>query len=164
MKKYPVLLLICFLSLINLTYTSAQSISTNENLNANNQLSNNFIQEVLELVNIERQKESLRPLKISASLNHYAQIRTEEITKTFSHRRPNGSSCFTIIPQPYRLAGENIAAGPPSAKIVVEAWMNSPSHKENIMNPKFREMGIGYLYLPNSEYKHYWTQLFRRKF
>ena len=124
----------------------------------------NFAQEVLELVNQERAKEHLQPLKLSSSLSHYAQIRAKEITKKFSHTRPSGYSCFTVIPKPYKIVGENIAAGQRSAKEVVEAWMNSPSHRENIMNPKFRELGMGYLYLPDSKYKHYWAQFFRAKY
>ncbi len=123
----------------------------------------NFAQEVLELVNIERAKEHLQPLKLSGSMNHYAQIRAKEITKSFSHTRPSGYSCFTVIPKPYRMVGENIAAGQRSAKEVVQAWMNSPGHRENIMNPKFQELGMGYLYMPNSKYKHYWAQLFRTR-
>lgn len=126
-------------------------------------VSNNFAREVLELVNYERGKEHLKPLKLSNSLNHYAQIRAKEITKKFSHTRPSGYSCFTVIPKPYKVVGENIAAGQRSAKEVVQAWMDSPGHRENIMNPKFRELGMGYLYLPDSKYKHYWAQLFRVK-
>lgn len=124
----------------------------------------NFAQEVLELVNQEREKEHLRPLKLSSSLSHYAQIRAKEITKKFSHTRPSGYSCFTVIPKPYRMVGENIAAGQRSAKEVVDAWMNSKGHRENIMNPNFRELGMGYVYLPDSKYKHYWAQFFRVRY
>lgn len=126
-------------------------------------VSQNFAQEVLDLVNEERRKENLKPLKLANDLNHYAQVRAKEITKRFSHTRPNGSSCFTAVAKPYRMVGENIAAGQKSSREVVEAWMNSPSHRENIMNPKFREMGVGYLYQPNLKYKHYWAQFFRLK-
>ena len=126
-------------------------------------VSSNFAQEVLELVNVERAKEHLKPLKLSGSLSHYAQIRAKEITKKFAHTRPSGYSCFTVIPKPYRMVGENIAAGQRSASEVVTAWMNSPDHRANIMNPKFRELGMGYLYLADSKYKHYWAQLFRTK-
>lgn len=124
----------------------------------------NFAQEVLDLVNVERAKEHLNPLKLSSSLNHYAQIRAKEITKSFSHTRPSGYSCFTVIPKPYRMVGENIAAGQRSAKEVVQAWMDSPGHRENIMNPKFKELGMGYVYLPDSKYKHYWAQFFRLRY
>ena len=126
-------------------------------------VSDNFAQEVLYYVNVERQKANLKPLKLSRDLNHYAQVRAKEITKQFSHTRPSGYSCFTAIPKPYRMVGENIAAGQKSSQAVVIAWMNSPSHRENIMNPKFRELGVGYLYQPDLKYKHYWAQFFRLK-
>lgn len=126
-------------------------------------VSQNFAQEVLELVNLERRREHLQPLKLASDLNRYAQVRAKEITRRFSHTRPNGTSCFTAVARPYRMVGENIAAGQRSSREVVEAWMNSPSHRENIMNPKFRELGVGYLYMPNLKYKHYWAQFFRLK-
>lgn len=126
-------------------------------------VSENFAQEVLALVNAERAKEHLKPLTLSGAMNHFAQIRAKEITKKFSHTRPSGYSCFTVIPKPYRAVGENIAAGQRSAREVVQAWMNSPGHRANIMNPKFQELGVGYLYLPDSNYRHYWAQLFRTK-
>ena len=149
--------------LIVLIFCAVTVASAADKWKIENSVSSNFAQEILELVNIERAKENLKPLKLSNSLNHYAQIRAKEITKKFSHTRPSGYSCFTVIPKPYRIVGENIAAGQRSSKEVVQAWMDSPGHRENIMNPKFRELGMGYLYLPESKYKHYWAQLFRVK-
>lgn len=149
--------------LIVLIFCAATVASAADKWKVENSVSSNFAQEVLELVNIERAKEHLKPLKLSKSLSHYAQIRSKEITKKFSHTRPSGYSCFTVIPKPYKMVGENIAAGQRSAKEVVQAWMDSPGHRENIMNPKFRELGMGYLYLPDSKYRHYWAQLFRVK-
>ena len=152
-----------FLLLTVLIITTASVAFAQSKWKDTSQVSENFAREVLELVNEERAKEHLKPLKLSSSLNHYAQVRAKEITKKFSHTRPSGYSCFTVIPEPYRTVGENIAAGQRSAEEVVQAWMDSPSHRENIMNPKFKELGMGYLYLPDSKYKHYWAQLFRLK-
>lgn len=127
-------------------------------------VSENFAQEVLDLVNAERGKERLKPLKLAKDLNHYAQIRAKEITKKFSHTRPDGRSCFTVVPKyGYRILGENLAGGQRSPEEVVEAWMNSPGHRANIMNPNFEELGVGYLYVDNSKYRHHWAQLFRKK-
>ena len=146
MKKiFTSLLVILIFSAVNIASAASQwKVDTT--------VSSNFAQEVLELVNVERAKEHLKPLKLSGSLSHYAQIRAKEITKKFAHTRPSGYSCFTVIP-----------AGQRSASEVVTAWMNSPDHRANIMNPKFRELGMGYLYLADSKYKHYWAQLFRTK-
>ena len=56
------------------------------------------------------------------------------------------------------LCGENIAAGQGEPKDVVEAWMNSPGHRDNIMNKDFKKIGIGYC--EGGEYGAYWAQLF----
>jgi uncharacterized protein YkwD len=57
-------------------------------------------------------------------------------------------------------ASENIAAGPATAAAVVDAWMASPSHCPNIMDPQMTNLGTGYYLAPSSMYKHYWTQNF----
>lgn len=147
----------------NIASAATVSISVNGKWKNEETVSSNFAQEILQLINYERAKEHLKPLKLSSSMNHYAQIRAKEITKKFSHTRPSGYSCFTVIPKPYRTVGENIAAGQRSASEVVAAWMNSKGHRENILNPNFKELGMGYLYLPDSKYKHYWAQLFRTR-
>jgi uncharacterized protein YkwD len=56
----------------------------------------------------------------------------------------------------YRWAGENIAYGQTSAQEVMQSWMNSAGHRQNILNPKFRDVGIAYAY-GNT---FYWTQNF----
>ena len=121
----------------------------------------NFAEEVLNLVNLERQKVGAKPLELSPQLMKYAAVRAEEITENFSHTRPNGASCFSIIKISYRRIGENIAEGQNSPQSVVEAWMNSKGHRENILNPEFGKLGVGYFNDPESEYQHYWVQLFK---
>ena len=120
----------------------------------------NFAQEVLELVNIERAKFGRQPLKLSAGLMQAAEVRAGELPKKFSHTRPNGSSCFTAVRSSYSYIGENIAAGQRSPEEVVESWMNSEGHRKNILNKNFRNLGVGYVNVENSEYGHYWVQLF----
>ena len=58
-----------------------------------------------------------------------------------------------------KLVGENIAYGPKSAEEVVQGWLDSPGHCENIMNPRFAEMGIAYAQGPASKHGLYWVQL-----
>ena len=120
----------------------------------------NFVEEVLRLVNIERRRVGLKSLKLSGSLNQSAAIRAREIQKKFSHTRPNGSKCFTAIKISYGYAGENIAAGQISPEQVVEGWMNSKGHRENILSRHFQYLGVGYYNNPNADYEHYWVQLF----
>ncbi len=58
-----------------------------------------------------------------------------------------------------KLVGENIAYGPKSADEVVQGWLDSPGHCENIMDPRFAEMGIAYAQGRASKHGLYWVQL-----
>ena len=58
-----------------------------------------------------------------------------------------------------RLVGENIAYGPKSVEEVVQGWLDSTGHCENIMDPRFAEMGIGYAAGKASRRGLYWVQL-----
>jgi uncharacterized protein YkwD len=58
-----------------------------------------------------------------------------------------------------KLVGENIAYGPKSPEEVVQGWLESPGHCENIMNPRFAEMGIAYAAGQASRRGLYWVQL-----
>ena len=121
---------------------------------------NDYLWEVFKLTNQEREKENLSPLTMSQALSDGAAIRSEEIVDTFSHTRPDGSSCFTAIDQSYNFTGENIASGQPSAESVVTAWMNSTGHRENILREVFKKIGVGYTYDATAEYKQNWVQMF----
>ena len=119
-------------------------------------------QQVLALVNEERRKAGVAPLTLSAELQSAAAIRAEEITRRFSHTRPDGSKFSTVIPNGKYTMGENIAAGKNTAAKVVQQWMNSPGHRANILRSDYTELGVGYVYKENSQYMHYWGQIFRR--
>ena len=113
---------------------------------------------------IERAKEGLKPLILSDRLNDAAMIRAREISKKFAHERPNNTPFHTAIKKNpnFRMSGENIAAGSSTSEGTMNQWMNSQGHRENILNSDFTELGVGYFYAPNSTYKYYWVQLFRR--
>ena len=120
-----------------------------------------FATEVLQLVNTERRKVGVRPLRMSTDLMQATAIRARELTERFSHTRPDGSDCFSVLRDRNRHLGENIAAGQSSPASVVDSWMHSSGHRANILNARFSEIGIGYCYDGNSEYGHYWVQMFR---
>lgn len=120
---------------------------------------------VLKRINQERKAKGLSPLKMDNTLNAAADARAKEIVKEFSHTRPNGTSCFTILDEAkykvsYTMAGENIAAGYDSADTVMTAWMNSKGHRENILNSGYDKVGIGYYYNSLQPYRYYWVQIF----
>lgn len=119
-------------------------------------------QGVLELVNAARAQNGKSPLTLNDSLCGVAQLRAEEIVKSFSHTRPNGTSCFTAIQEAGIRAGamgENIAAGQSSPASVMDSWMNSEGHRANILSGDFSSIGIGYVN-SGSGYGHYWVQMF----
>ena len=119
-------------------------------------------EEIVRLVNVERKKAGLPAVKLSRELYRPAMIRAREIVKSFSHTRPNGlpfNSVFYGIT--YRTVGENLAAGQTSCEMVMQQWMDSPGHRANILNKKFRYLGVAYLYSGKGKYKHYWVQEFK---
>ena len=98
---------------------------------------------------------------IFPDLMRAAKVRAEEITRHYSHTRPDGSDCFTAVKEKYGHLGENIAAGYKTPQEVVDGWMNSEGHRKNILNPAFTKIGVGYLYT-GKDMAHYWVQMFGR--
>ncbi len=119
-----------------------------------------LVEQVLEFVNQERDRTGAVRLKNYAPLERAANIRAVEISKSFAHTRPNGASCFTVLPYAVSYGGENIARGFRDPEALVDAWMGSPSHKKNILNRNYRESGIGLYELDG---KLHWVQLFTKK-
>jgi uncharacterized protein YkwD len=114
--------------------------------------------EVLDLVNKYRLENGLSEVRYDATAELAANIRAEETEVLFEHTRPDGSSCFTALDElnaSYMGVGENIAAGQRNADEVMTSWMNSPGHRENILNSGFTKIGVGYA--PSGKY---WTQMF----
>jgi len=139
--------------------TTAASTSTTTN---NTQTDNTQAAQVLALVNKERAKENLAPLKLNTALTKVAQLKSEDMKNKnyFNHTSPTYGSPFAMMQQfgiNYKYAGENIAKGQKTAEAVVTAWMNSEGHRKNIMNKNFTEMGLGYV---KSGSTTYWTQMF----
>lgn len=115
-----------------------------------------YAEQVLELVNEEREKEGLSALRWDDRAADAAEVRAEELQSLFSHTRPDGSSCFTALDEEgasYRSAGENIAMGQRTPEQVMDSWMNSSGHRANILNSSFKAIGVGY-------YENGWVQLF----
>ena len=120
-----------------------------------------FAHQVVKLVNEERAKAGLSPLQIVEKAEAAAAVRAKEIETSFSHTRPNGSSFSTALKEQgvsFRGSGENIAWGQKTPEAVMNAWMNSPGHRANILNRSFTGIGVGYQ--QNSRGVGYWTQLF----
>lgn len=84
-------------------------------------------------------------------------------TNTFSHTGANGSTVATRVTAAgynWTMVGENIAAGQPTLASVMQAWLNSPGHCANIMDPRFAAMGIAFATNPDTREGIFWTQVF----
>lgn len=118
---------------------------------------------VLMLTNRERQKAGLSPCKGNDSnLNRSARAKSEDMAANnyFSHQSPTFGDPFAMMRNfgvLYQTAGENIAKGQPTPQEVVTAWMNSPGHRENILNGSYTHLGVGYV---RKYGQAYWTQQF----
>lgn len=118
--------------------------------------------EVVRLVNIERQKAGLAPLKASSQLSNVARMKSKDMADKnyFSHTSPTYGSPFDMMKQfgiSYRTAGENIAKGYLSPASVMNGWMNSSGHRANILNGSFGTIGVGAYTVGGTTY---WTQMF----
>lgn len=117
--------------------------------------------QVLERINQERQKYGLNPVTVDTALNAAAMHRAAECAVYFSHTRPSGDSCFSVLSEygiSVSAAGENIAAGQTSAESVMDSWMNSDGHRANILNASYTTVGIGCFL--QSGGKPCWVQVF----
>ena len=116
----------------------------------------------IEIANQARRENGLTDLTYDGVLSSLAGTRAAEAAQSFSHTRPDGRSCFTILDDnavAYMTCGENIAAGQTSEEEVMNAWLNSPGHRANILNGAFNKMGIAY-YDAGDEYGRYWVTIF----
>lgn len=99
---------------------------------------------IITLVNQERAKVGLPPLKAHNSLMESAKIRAKEVKESqlMNHKRPDGSSYSTAIMIPVKGSGENITLGnlPENA---MAAWMESTGHRNNILNKNYTHIGVG---------------------
>jgi uncharacterized YkwD family protein/spore coat assembly protein SafA len=119
--------------------------------------------EVIRLVNIERSKRGLQSLTQNWQLSRVARYKSQDMINKgyFSHTSPTYGSPFRMMESfgiRYSSAGENIAMGQRTPQEVMNAWMNSPGHRNNILSPSYSQIGVG---LAKSKAGvAYWTQMF----
>lgn len=96
------------------------------------------------------------PLLVEAARAHSHDMVTRAF---FSHTNPDGEDPgdrLEALGYPWTAYGENIASGQTSVDEVMRAWMGSPGHCSNIMDPDFTEIGLGF-------HETRWTQVFGRR-
>ncbi len=114
---------------------------------------------VVALVNEERAEAGLEPVYAVPVLNDAAEVRSAEIVSNFSHTRPDGRGCSTVLNDnsiPWHTCGENIAYGYTTPEAVMDGWMDSDGHRANILGD-FDYIGVGVV---QENGILYWTQVF----
>jgi uncharacterized protein YkwD len=107
------------------------------------------------------------PLRASDVLSAAARMQAQDLAarSLLSHRGADGSDPgqrATRAGYRWRVVGENVASGPQTADEVIAGWLESPDHCENIMDPRYTEMGIAYAVDARSSGFIYWSQVFGR--
>lgn len=103
--------------------------------------------EVIRLTNEKRQAAGLLPLEANSVLSQAAQAKAADMLNRdyWAHTAPDGVApwkFFADFGYKYRYAGENLARDFANAQSAIDAWMASPSHKENLLSYKYKEIGI----------------------
>lgn len=122
--------------------------------------------EVITLVNKERTSRGLEALAKNDVLSKLARLKSQDMVDKdyFDHQSPTYGSPFDMMKSfgiTFKNAGENIASGQSTSKMVMVDWMNSPGHRENILKEEYQEIGVGVVKDSNGQL--YWTQMFIRK-
>ena len=143
----------------------SSTASNNSGDNSNEE----FTQKVLELTNDFREENGLEPLKWDPELAQAAQDYSETMGEQdfFDHTGKDGSLPWdrtAAAGDDNTKVGENIAAGQLTPEEVVQDWINSPDHRENMLDPDYEFLGVGYHEqnpdTGNLNYNYYWTQEF----
>lgn len=105
------------------------------------------VQDLLNLTNEKRKENGLAPLTLNTQLAHAAQMKADDMfaKNYWAHVAPDGVTPWVFFRNSgyeYLYAGENLARGFDSAADVVNAWMNSPTHRENLLSPNYKEIGF----------------------
>lgn len=125
-----------------------------------------LVKQVVDLTNQERKKNGLNALKLDGELANVAEMKSEDMKENdyFSHTSPTYGSPFEMMENfgvDYSTAAENIAVGQKTPESVVNAWMNSPGHRKNILNKQVTHIGVGTA--KDGSQGIYWTQMFIAK-
>lgn len=141
---------------ITYDYLSKKYISTKNEFSS-------WTDDVVHYVNIERAKIGVEPLEQDLLLNQLAIIKAQDMVNRqyFEHKSPYYGypwDLATLFDYEYTSLGENIARNFQAPKDVVDAWMESPSHRENMLRETYINIGVGITGDGNGNY--YWVQMF----
>ncbi len=131
----------------------------------NRETYSDYIDDILKIINGYRAEKGVAPLRLNEKLTVMSCVRAEEIawSGVQGHTRPDGTKCFTIFKEAgfeKGKAGENLGYGFWTPEEVCQAWKDSRTHYENLMNPAFVEIGIGVAADPDENRKLVWSTHF----
>lgn len=129
---------------------------------------------VLELVNAVRARptrcgrqtfDPTAALKLSPSLGNAALAHSLDMATRgyFDHTGPDGSTPASRVSRAgyaWRVVAENLAAGVATPEEAMAGWLQSPAHCQNLMDPRFTDMGVGFTVNPKNPSVIFWTQVF----
>ncbi|KAG2504619.1 hypothetical protein BBI17_009310 [Phytophthora kernoviae] len=145
-------------------FVDAANLRQERNLEETYSQSGDYLPAMLARVNKERAAHGLSPLCANKKLQASSQRHSDdEAAKNYmAHDGSDGSTMSQRITEAgynWSAVAENVAAGQVDVEAVMDAWMDSPGHRENILGD-YTMLGASYAYNDNTEYKHYWTQDF----
>jgi uncharacterized protein YkwD len=105
-------------------------------------------QKVFDQTNAQRQANGVPPLKYSSILSESATKKAQDMfaNNYWAHTSPSGTTpwdFFKAVGYQYSVAGENLARDFYDTESLIKAWMDSPTHRENMLNSRYQEIGIG---------------------
>ena len=140
-RRYGLIALAIFVVLFNVVYFSLRDGQVlGENMNITDS-------QLLSLTNDEREQHGLHPLKYSPELAYAAENKARDmINKDYwSHESPDGTTPWYWIESSgykYSYAGENLARGFTTVDGIMNAWLESPTHRANVLNNNYTEVGF----------------------
>ena len=132
---------------ITLTISSGATTSSGTNTTSEGTKGTQDEEYILKLINDYRVKNGVPKLAMGSKLLKMARLKAKDMTDKsyFSHTSPTYGSPFEMMKNyglSYKMAGENIA-GNPSLEGAVNSWINSPTHRENLLSTSYNYVGIG---------------------
>lgn len=103
---------------------------------------------------------TMHPILRGAARAHAGDMAANDY---FDHTSLDGRSAFERMQDAgydFSTAGENISGGNATAQATMDGWMQSTGHCENILNPDFQDIGVGYAYSASNQLEHLWVQTF----
>lgn len=160
---------------------TGQQLAQLNNIQANSLTSTDFLDQglssiepsfdakVVALTNEYRIQNGLPPLNVSLELTEAAETHSQNMALQdfFDHTGLDGSDPADrarVAGYSSSFVGENIGAGSTTPEEVVAGWISSEAHRNNLLNPNYTEIGVGYYFLENDtgreNWNYYWTQVF----